>query len=206
MGTTANHNLSYPILGEDNNPPADIQALAEDVAEEMDRLHGKVANAAALPGSGAFVGQQVLLLDTFETAMWNGVEWTGYMKAYTPTWTGVTFGTTGLVNTARFVSIGRRTRVDFNLVLGAGGGVTASVRMSLPISAANPDILDIGVVRLLDSSASLRRHGSVGKATTGTVYFEVENTTPGGIDVAAGAPFAWAAGDTMSGTFDYERA
>jgi hypothetical protein len=80
------HGLRFPELSDDNNPPADIQALAEDV----DGTYGaNAANPAALPISGDFAGQRVWLVDRKGYAVWTG---TGWDIDTPPTTAGITLG------------------------------------------------------------------------------------------------------------------
>jgi len=69
---TTSHGLPYPVLSDDNNPPEDIQALAQGVDAAYG---GSVANAGDLPASGAFPGQRVWLVDVKGFAVWNGTTW-----------------------------------------------------------------------------------------------------------------------------------
>lgn len=81
MPNTAN-GLPYPQLNDSNNPPADIQALALKV----DTIYGgNVANFAALPASGDFIGQRKWLVDVKRFATWNGTVWETDGAWITPT-------------------------------------------------------------------------------------------------------------------------
>jgi len=72
MPNTTN-GLPYPVLTDENNPPADIQALAEATDETYGRV---VASATDLPVSGKFAGQRVWLTNAQGYAIWNGAAWT----------------------------------------------------------------------------------------------------------------------------------
>jgi hypothetical protein len=71
MPNTTN-GLPFPVITDDNNPPADIQALAEAVDNTYG---GKVASAGALPTSGLFPGQRIWLVDVKGWAEWSGTAW-----------------------------------------------------------------------------------------------------------------------------------
>lgn len=65
--------LPVPTLSSANNPPADFLALANAVDAAYG---GKVANTAALPAAGAFLGQKLWVIDKKAFARWNGATWT----------------------------------------------------------------------------------------------------------------------------------
>lgn len=84
MPTTPNGLVTPPLTGADPNIPRDFLALANSV----DALYGKrVANAAALPVSGAFEGQKIYLQDVDADAQWNGAAW-----IYDTAWVQPTLG------------------------------------------------------------------------------------------------------------------
>lgn len=129
----------------------------------------------------------------------------GTGTAFTPTWTNVTQGTTGLVNTGHYSQAGKWITVQFNLTLGTGGAFTGSATMTLPFPAASSVVAGeaLGVVRMQDTSAPLRRNGLVLLSTSTTAIFAVENATPASVTANATVPFTWAATDLLSGTFTY---
>lgn len=70
--TTSTNGLPVPDLSDDNNPPADLLALANAV----DAAYGRnVANFAALPAAGSFAGQRIWLVDVKQFAIWDGAAW-----------------------------------------------------------------------------------------------------------------------------------
>lgn len=193
--------LPYPELPDANNPPADFRALAEAI----DAIYGQaVANAGALPASGDFPGQRKFLTDTKEVAVWNGTTWEGYWKSFTPTWTNVTLGTTSLVNTGKYLILGKQATVKFNLVLGTGGAFTAGgTLLTLPVTMADTDLRAVGLAMMADGGAGASFRGAlIRPSTSTTVAFT-------GLDVAGAnlsptVPWTWGPGDSLAGTVECE--
>lgn len=62
--------------------------LAKGLGDQVDAFYGgNVANAAALPASGKFLGQRIWLIDVKGFAVWSGTGWNYDRAAVTPTYT-----------------------------------------------------------------------------------------------------------------------
>lgn len=211
MPTTPNRDYPYPTLGDDNNPPADLQALALAIEDDLDSLHSQVANAGALPGSGDFIGQRVLLLDTMETAAWTGVEWTGFWKAYAPVWGGLT--TNPVIGNGTLSGRFRRTgrTVDFKVQLIGGTTTTwgaGSYTLSLPYARSSAgrevfqgiarDVSDPGSYPIwADTDATLSASTLILRSAATTAGDKFRNVLPT-------IPFTWDDPDelTLAGTYE----
>lgn len=132
-----------------------------------------------------------------------GDSWT----LFTPSWLNVTLGTTGLVNSGRYVSAGKLTVVSFRLKLGTGGAFTSGPQMNVPIPAVATDSISVGTAFMEDSGGSTtRRLAMVYLGLAGTLQFTIADNAAGTQNVSAGSPWTWGVGDALAGTVTYEAA
>ena len=201
--TLTTNGMDVDDLGDAPNGPA----LALSLGNQIDAFYGgAVANAAALPALGDFPGQRKFITDTKEVATWNGTAWTGYTVAFTPTWSGVTLGTTGLVNTGRRQQSGKWVDISFNLTLGTGGSLSSTAFMTLDVAPLSTVVRALGSVLLVDGNVgtSSRRSATVLMSGSGP-FFNVDSLTSSAA-VTSTVPWTWAATDEIAGTFRYEAA
>lgn len=131
--------------------------------------------------------------------------------AYTPTWANTTLGTTGLVNSAKYIVAGKVVTVKFQLTFGTGGSFTGVPSMSLPagLAPASSAICGLGAAIADDTSAGAAARRSITvyqNSVSAVVAFLANGDDAGTKIVTTGTPFTWAAGDTLAGTFTYEAA
>lgn len=132
----------------------------------------------------------------------------GLWQPFTPTWTGVVVGAGG-VSAGRYVQMGQTVHVMAQLVLGAGGDVTATpVTLTPPLTPNLTLIFDaqsvslVGLAGARDDSAGVLEKAAVQLQSTGTVRFTPTDVAGGQWGVAS--PFDWAVDDQLNVWFSYE--
>lgn len=168
--------------------------------DNYDLPYPELSDAANVPTR---IQQLAEATDTALTSIASPV-WT----SFTPAWTNVTLGTTGLVNTASYIQIGEMVTVKFHLTLGTGGSFGGTINLALPVTAIDESLNAVGVCLMDDTSvgSSARRAGTISQLATTSTQFYVSGDSAGSKVVAASVPFTWAVGDTIAGTFSYEAA
>jgi hypothetical protein len=125
----------------------------------------------------------------------------GAWQTFTPTYSNVTVGTTGLVNTGRYTKIGRLCVAHYALTFGTGGSVTGNMTVFYPVTAQVSSQDHMG--NAYGTLSTTRKGGTV--VGNGTSNFVIRNSSDGAL-WAATSPFTWAAGATFSATVIYESA
>lgn len=113
---------------------------------------------------------------------------------FTPVWTGVTLGTTGLINAGMVWQIGLEVNFAVRLVLGTGGDVTAQISLDLPVPA-DPTYIDFFVASVFGARASSDRYAGAGFYSGNQVFRLVNAATTLGWN--ATQPFDWAEGSEL---------
>lgn len=113
---------------------------------------------------------------------------------FTPTWTGVTLGTTGLLNVGVAWQIGREVNFALRLVLGTGGDVTATISVDLPV-AADAAYTDYYVASVFGALNANSRYSGAGVFSSTQVSRLVNSAT--NIGWNASQPFDWVAGSDL---------
>lgn len=125
--------------------------------------------------------------------------------AYTPTWTLVTLGTTGLLNEGWWWSSGREIKWVVELILGTGGDVTGVMGMEYPSSAGapacDPTMASAFVATFWASEGASNRFSGSGVGTDAGITRIVGDATPSGWTTTV--PFNWVAGSTIRGQGSY---
>lgn len=190
--------LPYPELPDDNNPPADFKALAEAI----DAIYGaNVANFAALPAAGDFVGQRIFLVDVKQYAQWDGSSWGPDWTAYSP----AIVGTAAPTLDCKYIRTSRKL-VTVQGLITLTAGVTADLSMALPSTAASPIRSNLGGVTLYHPSTGAERQAWARLASTTSVQFSYENATPAQVLAGVGNPWTWVAADKIFALFSYQEA
>lgn len=201
MATTTN-GLVTPALSDANNPPADLLALANTI----DTAYGKkVADLATLDATpGSFPGQRKYVESTDEVGVWDDTlnAWTGVTRTFTPSWTNVTLGTTGLVNTGEYIINNKRYSHTTLLTLGTGGSFGGIATLTLPASlnlAASALFAPVGRTFMQDGGASTaRRDGGIYPATATTLQFLISDNPAGTTILNTTIPWTWTATDILN--------
>jgi hypothetical protein len=88
------------------------------------------------------------------------------LNTFTPVWTNVTLGTTGLANEGWYQQIGEMVLWGFRLELGTGGGFSSTINLDLPVPAYVGGGLSlqntIGAWTMRRPSPALHYSGSIG--------------------------------------------
>lgn len=124
------------------------------------------------------------------------------LGSYTPTYTNFALGN-GTVD-ARYAQVGKWVRCRGLITLGSTSSVTGLLRIALPVAANFTTFgrpID-GRVELFDTSASARRFWNPAHQS-GTEFY-IADASDNRADNAA--PWAWATGDTIAWSFQYEAA
>lgn len=189
--------LPFPALSDDANGPVAFQALAIGVDTAYG---GHVTNAAALPGAGLFLGQQVRLDDTGEVAVWNGATWEGYWKSFT-----TTLGFTNATVTAAYVKLGKLVTVEFDITF--TGTPTGNFSTTPPTTFANTNgSHGAGTCIMIDASVgNSSRRSAVIAVSSAATYFLVSSLTASAT-AGVSVPWVWTTGDTINGTYTYREA
>jgi hypothetical protein len=131
--------------------------------------------------------------------------------AYTPTLTASTTNPTNWTQTGYYTTFGKTVFVKFRLT--ATASVTAgsgTYRIALPLAASTSlgGDVEVGDINMYDSSAGSQIIGSVyisSSTPTIALFSYPTSLTALGV-VTNAAPYTWASGDTIRGTFTYEAA
>lgn len=126
--------------------------------------------------------------------------WDPSWRSYVP----VVVGTAAPTLDCRYIRNGKDITVEIDLTLTAA--ITADLTISLPSNAANKLRSNLGGLGMYDMSSGNERHAYARLGTVNT--FQTAFEPAGGIvDYAGnGVPWAWAAGDTISGVIEYREA
>lgn len=135
-----------------------------------------------------------------------GYNLAGAWRSYTPTTTGITMGNSTL--SGGYLLMGKTCFVRISFVFGASGAaITAPVRFGLPFTgAALPSSHEQTIVgSCIDISAVMTQQliGRILGSSTTCIPIHDEMGASFG-EVTTGAPFTWAAGDSMNLTGLYE--
>lgn len=123
----------------------------------------------------------------------------GSVTSFTPSYTGVTLGTSP-TNLGRYFFVNDLVIVQYQLVLGTGGDVTSTIVANLPVTAHASALFHAGTAVGFKGST---RRVSVAELNDTTTLVLVG--TDGALWAAA-APFDWAAADILRIQVMYERA
>jgi hypothetical protein len=159
-------------------------------------------------------GMLALSTDTDLVNYYNGTAWVsalpiGAWTAYTPTISGITFGT-GSTTTFSFCQIGKTVHVRGLLSLGTGGTVTGTNFFSMPVTASSfysSTFIPIGVVAFTNLSSYFPGTCYTASNTSVTAFAHnaagtiTVNSTPTSI-----SPFTWAVNHKFILSFTYEAA
>ena len=123
-------------------------------------------------------------------------------KSWTPTWSGVTKGTSP-TETYAYYRIGKLVIAHGSITLGTGGGLTGSVTVTMPVATSASSISSIaGQASFLDASASASFFGNVDIAsgsTTATIRaFDSSTTYLSRTNLSSTIPFTGGAAWTVS--------
>lgn len=135
------------------------------------------------------------------------------LNLFTPTWTNVTIGTTGVANEGWYQQIGSMVMWGFRLELGTGGSFSSTINLDLPVPAYVGGGLslqnNIGSWLLRDTSASNHYAGSIGIWSGSGLSCSFAGAWDGTAPrtrVNASSPVATAAGDVFTGSGVYRAA
>lgn len=157
-------------------------------------------------------GMTIYETDNDVYAKWTGSGWDYFAssrKSFTPTLTAATTSPTmgsGATRQGWWVYLpGPSVLFTFNMKFGSSLTVgSGSYFVSIPVTAANPfsgTHSAVGSIQVADASANAFRVGScfVDSSNLGQIGLVAD----GGQVVSSGQPFAWAAGDYISGSITY---
>lgn len=170
--------------------------LVQQLGNQVDQFYGSsVANAAALPASGKFLGQMMFVTDVRELATWDGIIWQGVTRTYNPAVTGAT-----ATGAARYSIRDRWIKVEFDISF--TGSLTANPTLSLPsgVTFASTTARVIGGAILVDTSAPATRIATVSPSNTTAVSMSYEQSNAR-VGLTAAGPWTWASGDSINGSF-----
>lgn len=135
------------------------------------------------------------------------------LNTFTPVWTNVTLGSTGLANEGWYQQIGSMVMWGFRLELGTGGVFTATINLDLPVPAYSGGGLSLqntlGAWMLRDTSAGTHYSGSIGvwsAAGTSCSFGGTWNGTAPLTRISASSPVVTAVGDVLTGSGCYRAA
>lgn len=135
------------------------------------------------------------------------------LNTFTPSWTNVTLGTTGLANEGWYQRIGDLVAWGFRLELGTSGTISSTVNLDLPVPAWSGGGLGlqntIGSWLLRDVSAGTHWAGTLGiwsSAGTSCSFAGAWNGTAPSTRLNASSPVATAVGDVLTGSGVYRAA
>lgn len=180
------------------NGPEQLLNLAEDIEPQVIGQYATTtARDAAWPlakrraGMIAAVGTGAAMILT----AWDGTTWrrvgAGPWQAFTPTWSGLTFG--NAVTSGRYCRVGDTIHATYALTLGSTSAVTGLLYPSLPVAAAG---IAIGTGWAYDDSAAAW--------AALTLVAGAYLLTGTGQRVTTGVPWAWANQDQMRLSITYE--
>ena len=126
--------------------------------------------------------------------------------SWVPGWTNVTIGNATVA--AKYVRAGGLVVFRLNVTFGSTTSVSGNISFSLPVTAESVSLATpIGILRMLDSSASAAYGGAIQQTVGGVCQLVVYDASAtylnGGTAINATIPFTWATGDTIacSGTY-----
>ena len=164
--------------------------------------------AIASPAEGQFC----YVADQDAFFVYNG-SWIGYdntWKSWTPTWAGVTKGTSP-TETYAYIRLGKLVIAHGSLTLGTSGAVTGSVTVTMPIATSTAAIsTTAGAAFFFDTSASATFQGTVDIATNSTTAtIRASDSATAYLSrtaLTSTIPFgaAWAAGDRIGFNVSYQ--
>ena len=171
---------------------------------ESDSGRLKVVTSTTRPtGASRYIGQHIYETDTDRRLYFDGTGWiilSEPAQAYTPTLSGVTVGTGGIVTGSYHRSDGF---VDFNayVYLGSSGFSVASAPViGLPFAYSSGREFEVLTCLLYDNSTGGRYQAWVNANSTTTVAITCINTAGSYAIYAAitsTTPFTWAANDAI---------
>lgn len=158
-------------------------------------------NALPAPHVGLTVyNEQTKALESFDGTSWATSEWQSWSPTLSNIGTGRTFA-------GRHEVRGSTVRGKFLLTTSVNG-ISGTAQISLPhaphASYADGEIA-IGTAELRDASAGSPSRTVAAIAVAGSNMYFVA-AVPGAGTVTGGTPWTWANGDTIGGTFEYEKA
>lgn len=182
-----------------------IDAFARSYGPATERNHQLYGPAAALSG---VVGMK--LGDVYQESDGNKSRWVydeaGWLlwdrprRAFTPTWTGFTPGTSTVV--AFYEVKAGQLFGTVEVTLASGFSVTGGVSLANPVTALNPVALrQIGLITFLDSGTGYYK-GRCMQTASGMDLWREQGDNLGAIGPAS--PFTWAVTDQILINFNYK--
>jgi hypothetical protein len=168
-----------------------------------------VANFAALPTVGNFVGRQIATLDTGVTHRWNGAAWRadgGIYVDFTPLWPNITVGN-ATVNQGRVSRIGNTVNFYARLRFGTTTAMGVNPFFILPISQANPSSNGMFQLELLNNFDNWYAGHAAFTGTTDFISLNAFGTGAANMQpttITPTVPFTWNNDDwiKVSGTYE----
>lgn len=127
----------------------------------------------------------------------------GTLQTYTPTFGGVTLGTSPIVAGA-YTRIGSAVQGRVRLTLGAGTAVTGLITVSLPLPAATGNHYAVGLTPIGDARAVIGGSHTIGQCVVDSVSTVRIASVTNGAGWTTGTPGTWAAGSLLAVSFAYE--
>lgn len=129
----------------------------------------------------------------------------GVVQTYTPTFGGVTLGTSPTVAGA-YTQIGSMVQGRVRLTLGAGAAVTGLITVSLPFPAAAGGHYTVGLTPIGDARAVIGGSHTIGQCVADSASTLRIASVTNGAGWTTGTPGAWGAGSLLGVSFAYEAA